>query len=75
MQPHPSSHPSMCFLPKVYNPQRRLLNYDTDDVFESEDSGGSVRWTSLPRQLKTIHERPDHPTNSKDSGSLKNDTA
>lgn len=31
----------LCFLPKVYKPQRRLLTYDTDDVFESEDSGGS----------------------------------
>ncbi|BFZ15707.1 hypothetical protein BsWGS_18746 [Bradybaena similaris] len=36
--PHPRR---LCFLPKVYKPQRRLLNYDADDVFESDDSGGS----------------------------------
>jgi len=51
----PQSTNQLCFLPKVYNPQRRLLSYDADDVFESEDSGGSVRFPSLPR-LKTIPE-------------------
>ena len=25
----------------TYTPTRRLINYDADDVFESEDSGGS----------------------------------
>ncbi|RUS74938.1 hypothetical protein EGW08_017293 [Elysia chlorotica] len=28
---------SLCFLPKVYTPQRRLLTYDADEVFESDD--------------------------------------
>ncbi|CAG5133461.1 unnamed protein product [Candidula unifasciata] len=36
--PHPRR---LCFLPNVYKPQRRLLNYDADDVFESDDSGSS----------------------------------
>ncbi|GFR88032.1 hypothetical protein ElyMa_002507400 [Elysia marginata] len=27
----------LCFLPRVYTPQRRLLTYDADDVFESDD--------------------------------------
>ncbi|GFN87771.1 rho guanine nucleotide exchange factor [Plakobranchus ocellatus] len=28
---------SLCFLPRTYTPQRRLLTYDADEVFESDD--------------------------------------
>ncbi|CAL1548314.1 unnamed protein product [Lymnaea stagnalis] len=45
----------LCFLPKVYKPQRRLLTYDTDDVFESEDSGGSYV-APVKTKLHTIAE-------------------
>uniref|UniRef100_A0A0B6YZT1 TNFR-Cys domain-containing protein n=1 Tax=Arion vulgaris TaxID=1028688 RepID=A0A0B6YZT1_9EUPU len=46
----------LCFLPQVYKPQRRLLNYDADDVFESDDSGSSF---ILPgkTKLQTIAEK------------------
>lgn len=46
----------LCFLPKVYKPQRRLLNYDADDVFESDDSGTS--WTvPVKNKLQTPAEK------------------
>lgn len=38
-----------CFLPRVYTPQRRLLSYDADDVFESDDQA--------PQQ--TLYPRPE----------------
>jgi len=53
------NQPPQCFLPKVYNPQRRMVAYDTDDVFESEDSGGSVRFSSQQR-VRATPWRPDH---------------
>ncbi|XP_005099486.1 uncharacterized protein LOC101850175 [Aplysia californica] len=70
LQEYPSHRPlpaKLCFLPKVYNPQRRLLNYDTDDVFESDDSGGSVRFSSQSK-LKTIPEKSDPSSYSKSKG-------
>ncbi|KAL8580700.1 hypothetical protein ACOMHN_004741 [Nucella lapillus] len=39
----------------TYKPKRRLLNYDADDVFESEDSSGSRTSRKLP--LQAIPER------------------
>jgi hypothetical protein len=39
----------------TYRPKRRLLNYDADDVFESEDSAGSR--TSRLGPLHPIPER------------------
>lgn len=39
----------------TYKPKRRLLNYDADDVFESEDSSGSRTSRKLP--LQSIPER------------------
>ncbi|KAI8781142.1 CAunnamed protein product [Biomphalaria glabrata] len=45
----------LCFLPKVYQPQRRLLTYDADDVFESEDSGGAYI-PPLTSKLHTVSE-------------------
>ena len=39
----------------TYKPKRRLLNYDADDVFESEDSSGSR--TSRKAPLQPIPER------------------
>lgn len=41
-----------------YRPQRRLLNEYVDDVFESEDSGGS-RSSGIRGHLQTIPETPD----------------
>lgn len=38
---------------RIYRPQRRLMNEYVDDVFESEDSGGS---RSLRIPLHTIPE-------------------
>ncbi|KAH9495872.1 hypothetical protein Btru_015311 [Bulinus truncatus] len=53
----------LCFLPKVYKPQRRLLTYDADDVFESEDSGGAYIPPLPSSELQTVME--DGSTNSK----------
>ena len=39
----------------TYKPKRRLLNYDADDVFESEDSSGSR--TSRKAPLQPISEK------------------
>lgn len=39
----------------IYRPKRRLLNYDADDVFESEDSAGSR--TSRKTPLQAIPEK------------------
>lgn len=35
----------------IYRPKRRLLNYDADDVFESEDSSGSRTSRKVPLQV------------------------
>ena len=53
----------------TYKPKRRLLNYDADDVFESEDSSGSRSSRKTP--LQPIPERSpsadsDHGKGSQD---------
>ncbi|XP_059158250.1 uncharacterized protein LOC131942384 [Physella acuta] len=50
----------LCFLPKVYKPQRRLLNYDADDVFESDDSGASCS-VAVRNKLQPVTETKTAP--------------
>ena len=47
---------SICYRNGAYRPKRRLMNEYVDDVFESDDSGGS-RTLRLP--LATIPEKSD----------------
>ena len=45
---------SLCFLPKAYIPQRRLLTYDADEVFESDDQAQLS--TDCARELHLLHQ-------------------
>ena len=57
--PSSSSSPpqSLCFLPRVYTPQRRLLTYDADDVFESDDQAQHP-FSAAREPSSSIHQVP-----------------